>query len=67
VPAGYLAISMITPWPTDMMETKNLPQIAVGRLGQPREIAAFVAFLCSDDAVFVTGADLAINGSVRMR
>ncbi|TDO36641.1 SDR family NAD(P)-dependent oxidoreductase [Paractinoplanes brasiliensis] len=36
----------------------------VGRIGQPEEIAAFVAFLLSDDAKFITGAALAIDGGL---
>jgi len=39
----------------------------VGRLGQPAEVAALVAFLCSDDAAFITGADIAINGGMHMQ
>jgi acetoacetyl-CoA reductase len=34
----------------------------VGRLGEPEEIARCVAFLCSDDAGFITGATLSANG-----
>lgn len=67
VSPGYLATAMTATIPTDVMDTKILPQIPVGRLGQPDEIAALVAFLCSDDAAFVTGADFAINGGMHMR
>ena len=67
VSPGYLATAMTAAIPTDVMDTKILPQIPVGRLGQPDEIAALVAFLCSDDAGFVTGADFAINGGMHMR
>lgn len=67
VSPGYLATAMTASVPQDVMETKILPQIPVGRLGQPDEVAALVAFLCSDDAGFVTGADFAINGGMHMR
>jgi acetoacetyl-CoA reductase len=39
----------------------------VGRLGRPDEVASLVAFVCSDDAAFVTGADIAINGGMHMQ
>jgi acetoacetyl-CoA reductase len=67
VSPGYLATAMTAAVPTDVMETKILPQIPMGRLGQPDEVAALVAFICSDDAGFVTGADFAINGGMHMR
>jgi acetoacetyl-CoA reductase len=40
--------------------------IPVGRLGEPEEIAALVAFLCSEEAGFITGANLAANGGQHM-
>ncbi|MFM0061476.1 acetoacetyl-CoA reductase [Paraburkholderia phytofirmans] len=67
VSPGYLATAMTAAVPKDVTESKILPQIPVGRLGQPGEIAALVAFLCSDDAGFVTGADFPINGGMHMR
>jgi acetoacetyl-CoA reductase len=67
VSPGYLATPMVESVPKDVMEKKILPQIPVGRLGQPDEIAALIAFLCSDDAGFITGADLAINGGMHMQ
>jgi acetoacetyl-CoA reductase len=67
VSPGYLATAMTAAVAQNVMETKILPQIPVGRLGQPDEIAALVAFLCSEDAGFVTGADFAINGGMHMR
>jgi acetoacetyl-CoA reductase len=66
VSPGYLATTMTAAVPKEVMETKILPQIPVGRLGQPDEVAALIAFLCSDDAGFVTGADFAINGGMHM-
>lgn len=66
VSPGYLATSMIDSVPQDVMQSKILPQIPVGRLGKPDEVAALVSFLCSDDAAFITGANLAINGGMHM-
>jgi acetoacetyl-CoA reductase len=48
------------------MKDKILPQIPVGRQGEPDEVAALVAYLASDDAGFLTGANIAINGGQHM-
>ncbi|WP_323122319.1 beta-ketoacyl-ACP reductase [Burkholderia alba] len=66
VSPGYLATAMVEAVPEQVMEGKILPQIPVGRLGRPDEVAALIAHLCSDDAGFITGADLAINGGMHM-
>jgi acetoacetyl-CoA reductase len=66
VSPGYLSTKMVTAVPAEIMETKILPQIPMGRLGDPAEVAALVAYLCSEDAGFVTGANIAINGGMHM-
>lgn len=63
---GYLRTSMVMKVPNEILETKILPEIPVGRLGEPDEIASLVAYLCSDDAAFLTGANIAINGGQHM-
>ena len=63
---GYLATKMVTAIPQEILDTKILPQIPAGRLGKPEEVAALVTFLCSDDAGFITGANLAVNGGQHM-
>jgi len=50
----------------DRLEEK-LAEIPVGRLGRPEEAAALVSFLVSDDAGYITGATLDINGGILMR
>jgi len=62
---GYIATEMVMAIPEDVRE-QITAQIPVGRLGKPEEIAALVAFLCSDDAAFITGANLAANGGQHM-
>ena len=45
---------------------KIVAKIPVGRLGHAEEIARGVAFLCSEDAGFVTGSTMSINGGQHM-
>jgi len=66
VSPGYLRTKMVEAVPSDVMNGKILPQIPMGRLGEPDEIAGLVAYLVSEDAGFVTGANLAINGGQHM-
>ena len=46
---------------------EKLADIPVGRLGRPEEVAALVSYLVSDDAGYITGTTLDINGGVLMR
>jgi len=59
---GYIATEMVKAVPQDVLEKSILPQIPVGRLGEPSEIARAVVFLASDDAGFITGSTLTANG-----
>ena len=62
---GYIDTDMVAAVPADVLE-KIVAKIPVGRLGQASEIARGVAFLCSDEAGFVTGSTLSINGGQHM-
>ena len=63
---GYIATEMVKAVPEDVLKAKILPQIPVGRLGEAEEIARAVAFLASDEAGFITGSTLSINGGQYM-
>jgi len=63
---GYIGTRMVLAVPKEVMDTKIIPQIPVGRLGKPEEVAALVAYLCTDEAAFLTGANIAINGGQHM-
>lgn len=62
---GYIATEMLSTIPDTVME-KIVAQIPIGRLGQPEEIARGVTFLTSEEAAFVTGSTLSINGGQHM-
>jgi acetoacetyl-CoA reductase len=63
---GYIGTKMVMDIPSDVLEGKIIPQIPMGRLGKPEEVAGLVAYLASDEAAFVTGANIAINGGQHM-
>jgi acetoacetyl-CoA reductase len=63
---GYIATEMVAAMPKEVLETKVLPLIPVGRLGAADEIARCVAFLAADEAGFITGACLDANGGQYM-
>lgn len=62
VAPGYINTQMMSTIPEKVMNEQILPQIPVGRLGEPEEIARCVAFLASDDAGFITGSTITANG-----
>ncbi|WP_341319237.1 acetoacetyl-CoA reductase [Paraburkholderia sp. IMGN_8] len=64
---GFIATRMVMAVPQDVLDTKIIPQIPVGRLGQPAEVAALVLYLCSREAGFLTGANIAINGGQHLQ
>jgi acetoacetyl-CoA reductase len=59
---GYIATDMVKAMPKDVLEKNILPQIPIGRLGEPEEIARCVVFLASDEAGLITGSTLSANG-----
>jgi len=63
---GYIGTKMVTAIPKDILDSKILPQIPVGRLGKPEEVAGLIIYLCSEEAAFVTGANISINGGQHM-
>ena len=64
---GYIGTKMVTAIPKEILDTKILPQIPVGRLGKPEEVAGLIIYLASDEAAFLTGANIAINGGQHMQ
>ena len=65
VSPGYVATEMVMAVPEDV-RNKIAAQIPIGRLGEPDEIAYAVAFFVNDEARWITGANLAINGGQYM-
>jgi len=59
---GYIATEMVKAINPEVLAKNILPQIPVGRLGEPEEIGRAVVFLASDDAGFITGSTLSANG-----
>ena len=63
---GYIGTKMVMAIPKDVLDSKIIPQIPMGRLGKPDEVAGLVAYLASEEAAFLTGANIAINGGQHM-
>ncbi len=62
VAPGYINTEMVQAVPKDVLEKNILPQIPIGRLGEPEEIARCVVFLASDEAGLITGSTISANG-----
>ena len=63
---GYIGTKMVTAIPKEILDSKILPQIPLSRLGKPDEVAGLIIYLCSEEAAFVTGANISINGGQHM-
>ena len=63
---GYIGTEMVKAIDEKVLNERILPQIPVGRLGTPEEIARCVVFLASDEAGFITGSTLTANGGQYM-
>lgn len=59
---GYIGTDMVRAIDEKVLNERIIPQIPVGRLGEPEEIARAVVFLAADDAGFITGSTISANG-----
>jgi 3-oxoacyl-[acyl-carrier protein] reductase len=68
-----VTVNAVGPGYIDTDMTRNLPdkakefmlnQVPLGRIGQPEDVAAAVTFLCSDEAAYITGQVLRVNGGM---
>jgi acetoacetyl-CoA reductase len=65
VSPGYIGTSMVMAIREDI-RNKIIEQVPMGRLGDPKEIAAAISYLASDDASYITGSDISVNGGLYM-
>ena len=66
VTPGYIETDMTSALPDEVRE-QFAAQIPLGRVGQANEVAALVTFLASEEAAYVTGQTLGVNGGLNMR
>ena len=59
---GYIGTEMVRAIDEKVLNERIIPQIPVGRLGEPEEVARCATFLAADDAGFITGSTLSANG-----
>jgi len=62
---GYIMTDILKTVSQDLLD-KFAKQTMLGRLGQPEEVAKTILFLASDDASYVTGHNLSVNGGMRL-
>ena len=60
---GYIGTEMVRAIPEDVLNSKIIPQIPAGRLGEPEEVARCVVFLASEDSGFINGSTISANGA----
>lgn len=60
---GYIGTEMVRQIDEKVLNEKIIPQIPIGRLGEPEEVARCVVFLASDDAGFISGSTISANGA----
>jgi len=60
---GYINTDMVKAIAPEVVAKNILPQIPVGRLGEPEEIARAVVFLAADEAGFISGSTMSVNGA----
>ena len=60
---GYIGTEMVRAIPEDVLNSKIIPQIPAGRLGEPEEIARCVSFLAADESGFINGSTISANGA----
>ncbi len=60
---GYIGTEMVRAIPEEVLNSKIIPQIPAGRLGEPEEIARCVAFLAADESGFINGSTISANGA----
>ena len=65
VSPGYVETDMVKALRSDVRE-QIIDSIPMGRLAKPEEIAAVVAFLVSEEAGYITGANISVNGGMHM-
>lgn len=63
VAPGFIATEMVKKIPEQVLQDKILIKVPAGRLGEPEEIAATYAFLASDDAKYINGAVISVDGA----
>src|ERR1700730_8736218 len=62
-----IGTKMVIAIPKDVLDSKIIPQIPMGRLGKPEEVAGLVTYLRIEQAAFSTGENIAVNGGQHMQ